>query len=123
MNVLIAFPSRNSFEVFLASQQELSQPKLPFFVKERNNKDRLYNSVLRLLDRKELRRRSDTASTHSTRFVRTLTNVLWYIDGHHDILKSTHSPSQTFFKILRGTIYQNNPSTGNGERKILSNPN
>ena len=50
----LGFPSRNAFEVLLASQQELSQPKLPSFVEERNNKDRLYNSVLHLLERKEL---------------------------------------------------------------------
>ena len=98
----VAFPSRNSFEVFLASQQELSKPKLPSFVEERNNKDRLYNSVLRLFERKELRWRSDTASTHGTRFVRTLTNVLWYIDGYRDVLKKQSLAIPNVFQDFTG---------------------
>ena len=64
----LVFPSRNASEVLLASQQELSQPKLPSSIEVRNNKYRLYNSVLCLLERKELtcRWRSDTVSTYRT---------------------------------------------------------
>ena len=98
----LAVPWRNAFEVLLANQQELSQPILPSFVEKRNNKDRLYNSILCLLESKELKRRPGTASTHGIHFVRTLTNMLWCIDGHHDLLEKQ---SLAIPKVFQNLIY------------------
>lgn len=113
-----AVPTKNAFEIMLASQYKLSQPKLPPFIEERNNKDRLHNSILRLLESKELKWRSYTASTHGTHFVRTLTNVLWYIDGHHDVLQKQ---SLTIPKVFQNFTGYNMPEQSKHRKHRMQN--
>ena len=67
------------------SHQELSQRRLPQRLLERTKKDKLFNDLLNLLETKEWEWAPDGIES-GRRFLTTLTNVLWYLDGHHDTL-------------------------------------
>ena len=92
--------ARNAFDVLMASQQALqsSETALPKLLTERNNKDKLYNDVLRLLQSKALRLRHDEVNSFGTRLVKALRDALWHIDGHHTAFaqRSTSLPCRCF---------------------------
>ena len=76
---------RNAFEIMRKSQQELSNRRLPQRLSERTKKDKLFNDLLNLLETKKWEWAPDGVESGRV-FLTTLTNVLWYLDGHHDTL-------------------------------------
>jgi len=84
------------------NQHILSQPSLPMRVQERNNKDKMYNAVLDLLDSKNLKFSSSEVSTAGKTFVKTLADTLWYVDGHHETLNKQSCPIPDCFAKFVG---------------------
>ena len=76
-------PTANVFEVMMASQRQLCLQKLPEKKKEYNSKDRLYNSIVHLLQEKDVAFSSTEVDHVVVNLVRTLQECLWYIDGPH----------------------------------------
>jgi len=58
--------------------------RTPSQTQECNKKDKLYNAVVENLRQCGLQWRSDEVESIGVNFVKSLTEVLWYIDGHHD---------------------------------------
>ena len=55
---------------------------------QKNRKQKLRNDILDLLDQNSMVfKRSEVASV-GEQIVQALTNTLWYVDGHHEVLKS-----------------------------------
>ena len=61
---------------------------VPSQITERNRKDKLYNSIVAYLDKRELFWMSDEIHLYGNNLVKLLCDVLWYIDGHHSTLTS-----------------------------------
>ena len=69
-------------------KQLASSPSLPDEISVNNKKDKLYNAVLLFLKSQNVGFKDKAeACTTGKQFLKTLVNVLWYIDGHHDKLK------------------------------------
>ena len=96
----------NAFDILMHSQKQLSKPALPRLLDERNGKDRLYNEIIHLLESKKLSWHGDTVNTHGRHFVCTLTDVLWYLAGHHDTLQKQSMPIPDVFWVQHTTPYQ-----------------
>ena len=48
-------PVKNAFEVMMANQRLLCQPRLPERIAEKNKRDKLFNDLIALLDSKGLK--------------------------------------------------------------------
>lgn len=85
-------PAVNAFDVMMLAQRSLSIPTVPSRIPSRSKKDDLYNAVVGLLELENLKLPSD--DPNGKRFLKSLTNVLWYIDGRHETLekRSYHVP-------------------------------
>ena len=63
-----------------------SSESLPTLIKEKTRKDRMYNEILKFFSKHGLKWYDPEKYGHP--FVGDLCNVLWYIDGHHDVFAS-----------------------------------
>ena len=91
----------NAFDIMHKSQQELSQRRLPQHLLERTKKDKLFNDLLNLLETKEWEWAPDGIES-GRRFLTTLTNVLWCLDGHHETLSHQEFKVPEFFSPYQG---------------------
>lgn len=67
----------------------------------RNNKDAMYNRVVKVLyDRNLVWPYGSEALAN--KFLFTITEVLWYIDGHHDQLSERSTTTLSFFSQFEG---------------------
>jgi len=80
---------RNAFQIMMAAQTELCSKQLPDVnPNPRNGKERLRNDILSFLAAKGYKwKNSSELEKYSESFLQSTSNVLWYIDGHHDCLK------------------------------------
>ena len=67
----------------LQSQQRLEMQKLPARV--HNPVNRLRNDIIDLLDQNDMDFKHSEAGEQ---IVQAHTNILWYVDGHHEVLRS-----------------------------------
>ena len=77
--------SHNAFALLMSSARSMATPGLPSRRVERTAKDRLYNNILKFLEVRNLKFSSD-AKASGEKLVQSLTDTLWYIDGHHHLL-------------------------------------
>ena len=54
----------------------------------KNQKQKLRNDVLDLFDQNSMVFKYSEVASVGEQVVQTLTNTLWYVDGHHEVLKS-----------------------------------
>ena len=68
-----------------------SQPSngLPAFLKEKTRKDRLYNEIVKFVATNNV---GWYDPQYGKPFISDLCNVLWYVDGHHEVLASRSCP-------------------------------
>lgn len=92
---------RNAFEIMRKSQQLLSQRRLPQRLSERTKKDKLFNDLLNLLETKKWDWAPDGVESGRV-FLTTLTNVLWYLDSHHDTLSHRGCKVPELFSPYQG---------------------
>jgi hypothetical protein len=74
---------KSAFNVLMESAKELV---LPMRVEERTKKDKLYNDIVGWLASNKLGWRKPFVDTAGCQLVSTLTDALWYVDGHHQTL-------------------------------------
>lgn len=75
----------NAFEVLMeAGRRQSSCAFLPDLKSENNGKDRLYNSIIHYLDEHNLKWSASEVPSYGKNFLKSLTDLLWYIDGQHD---------------------------------------
>ena len=84
----------------MAAQRLLSPPSEAAIVRSR--KVALKRDVLKWLATQEVGWVYDRVDTFGAKFVQALTNVLWYIYGHHQMLGSRACPIPDDFKEFQG---------------------
>ena len=99
----LSVPRRNAFEVMAAAQRELDAIEkrgVPIPVQQRTKKDKLFNDLIELVVELKLKWRSPR--TDCTPFLKKLTNLLWYIDGHHGTIAEKSSAIPDIFSPFQG---------------------
>ena len=82
--VLPQQPARNVFE----GQRQLEMKKLPSHIEHpKKKKQKLRNAIIDMLDQNGLLFKHTEVATHGEQLVSCLTETLWYIDGHHDVVE------------------------------------
>ncbi len=92
----------SAFDVMRQAQREKSRARTPSLTQERNRKDKLYNAVIENLKSRGLQWRSDEVESIGVNFVKSFTEVLWYIDGHHATFSSRGYQIPPCFADLQG---------------------
>lgn len=100
-------PGTNAFSVLMMNARLIGQRSLPSSVAEpKNKKDVLRNDVIAQLSELGLKWRGNDVSSAGETLVRSLTNCLWYIDGHHEVLAKGVLRSQSVFGGTQATTDQ-----------------
>ena len=73
---------KNAFSIMMESQRCICAQTLPQPISEKNKKDKLFNDLLQLANRRGLRLAHNDIES-ARKYFMTLTSTLWYIDGHH----------------------------------------
>ena len=82
-------PMQNAFEIMFQSQRRLAMQTLPARVDDpKNRKQKLRNDILDLLDQNNVAFKHCEVTSVGEQIIQALTNTLWYVDGHHEVLKS-----------------------------------
>uniref|UniRef100_A0A1X7SEY3 Uncharacterized protein n=1 Tax=Amphimedon queenslandica TaxID=400682 RepID=A0A1X7SEY3_AMPQE len=88
---------------------------LPAFLKEKTRKDRLYNEIVKFLANNNV---GWCDPEFGKPFICDLCNVLWYVDGHHEVLASRSCPIPSLFKSFVGF---NKPELSKHRKRSISN--
>lgn len=91
---------------------------LPSIIKEQNKKDNLYNAILKFLLAQGLS--WDEPNVHGKPFVQDLCHILWYLDGHHDVMASRSCPIPSALSHFVGF---NKPELSKHRKRSISNLN
>ena len=68
--------------------------------KPKNRKQKLRNDVLDLFDQNSMVFKHSEVASVGEQVVQALTNTLWYVDGHHKVLKSRACEFLLFLMVL-----------------------
>ena len=109
---------RNVFEVLLASQAAQSRPGRPSSVNVKTAKDKLFNAILEYLAEQELDWPSNEKDTQGKMCIRKLTDVLWILVGHHDVLSKQSCIIPIPFQRFQG---YNIPEKHKHRKRLVSN--
>ena len=86
---MVQLPVRNALEIMFQSQRRLVMQTLPAHVNDpKNRKQRLRNDILDLLHQNSMVFKHSEVASVGEQIVQALTNTLWYVDGHREVLKS-----------------------------------
>ena len=108
----------DAFQLMMSSsrQQSLKLPRK----KEppRNQKDKLFNGIVDLLDEQKLSYSPAEAESSGQNLVRVLTDCLWHIDGHHETLEKQSCPVPPIFGPFTG---YNLPERSKHRKRTIAN--
>ena len=110
----------NAFQVLMASQARQSTQTLPSsFAQPRNKKEELHNSLINFLRTESLSwTPSEVACGVADNAVKTLTDVLWYINGQHSKLSERSCVVPVVFSQF--TEYNKPEKSKHRKREIVS---
>ena len=80
-------PAPNAFDIMQAAQRNRKSLPAQYPIVRDNNKIRMKNDILKWLATNELGWAPDDCNTQGHKFVETLANALWEVDGHHSTLR------------------------------------
>ena len=78
-------PVRNAFEVMAQAQKDRAKRRFPSPIEQRTKKDQLYNDLLSFCEENQMGCIGEEVDSLAITFLRSLTDILWYIDGHHQV--------------------------------------
>ncbi len=103
----------------LNEQKESAAKKVPpLLSKEKNKKDVLYNDLLKFLSGHGLG--WEEPDVYGKSFVTNLCNLLWYVDGHHQVFASRSCDIPLYFSSFSG---YNCPERSKHRKRSISNMN
>ena len=94
--------ARNAFDVLQEGQRRLEAKKLPSHIEPKNKKHKLRNDIIDMLDQNALLFKHGEVSSHGEQLVHSLTDTLWYIDGHHEVFKGQNLTIPNCFDTFCG---------------------
>lgn len=78
-------PPVDAFSIMMSAQRAMCRMLPPLISQPRNKKDDLHNAVIHFLENDRLTWTSSEVDCGlASTTVKTLTDVLWYVDGHHN---------------------------------------
>ena len=87
----------------MSNQAALSQcRRLPDRLDARNKKDKLFNDLINLFEKRKWGWDTGSGNTLGKLFLLKLRDVLWYIDGHHGAFENRSFPIPEVFKAFDG---------------------
>ncbi|XP_019855512.1 PREDICTED: uncharacterized protein LOC109584273 [Amphimedon queenslandica] len=89
---------------------------LPSLLRETSRKNRLFNKLVEFCESKAIGWADP--DVYGKPFLLDLSNVLWYLDGHHDVLASRSCPIPILFKPFVGF---NRPELSKHRKRSISN--
>jgi hypothetical protein len=89
---------------------------LPIPLREKNRKDQMFNEILKTFLAMGLS--WNDPELYGKPFIQDLCNLLWYIDGHHDVLASRSCQIPVFFSRFVGF---NKPELSKHRKRSISN--
>ncbi len=95
-------PHASAFEIMMAAQRQAISKCLPDLRPETNGKDRLHNALVSFLNKRELKWRASDVESCGKSFLKALTDLLWYIDGHHSAFSRQACPIPSVFGAFQG---------------------
>ena len=98
----------NAFSIMIAAQRrvQLGDNGLPYPKVVKDNRDRLYNDGICLMQ--EMGVRWTDPQRYGVPFLENLSNALWYIDGHHNTINEKAPKDPEIFLGLQDTIVLRN---------------
>ncbi len=120
--VVTSHDSEEAEAVNLSKRRRLEDPGAPtrslppYISQEKNRKDKLYNAILQALSEQGLG--WIEPSRYGKTFIIDLCNLLWFIDGHHNVLSSTSCHIPLLFSKFVG---YNRPELSKHRRRSVSN--
>ena len=115
--------ARNAFSVMITAQRQIQQGDngVPLTIHVKTNKDRLYNDLIQLM--KELGVKWSDPNSYAVPFLKKLSEILWYIDGHHETISERAPKIPSLFSRYVGyTIALRSISTVKEHWKIYVHP-
>ena len=109
----------DAFKLMMLSQRQQIR-KLPRKKKEspRNQKDKLFNDLIHLLEAKQLFYSPTEAESSGHNLVKVFTDLLWHIDGHHTTLRDQSCAIPLVFANFSG--YNLPEHSKYGKRKMAN---
>jgi len=95
-------PIKNVFPVLMHIQRLLSQPHVPEMLQIRNQKDKLYNDIIQMLNDEKFKFLANSVGSSGKNFVKTFTDLLWCIDGHQGTITKQGFPIPNCFLKFKG---------------------
>ena len=111
-------PKINAFQLLLYNQRQIDQQKLPSKLTVRTKKDQLFNYIIDMLQERGLQFSSGEVAFTGQNLVKSLTDTLWYVDGHHESLKKQCCPIPEFFSRFTG---YNTPELSKHRKRSVQN--
>lgn len=95
-------PARNPFQIMAMAQRQLQfgDNGVPRKISVSTKKDQLFNDLVQLM--KDIEVRWNDANAFGVPFLKNLTEILWYIDGHHHTIAERAPPIPTLFSDFNG---------------------
>ena len=109
----------NAFDVMIEAQRRLSTRTVPEAHKNpRNKKEELFNALIKFIETNEFKwTPSGISANVGVNTISTLTDVLWYIDGHYEKFAERYCGLPAVFHTF--TDY-NKPETSKHRKKKVS---
>ena len=120
-SVPVASPTTNTaFSVLMSSQRALCLRKLPSRVlrEKKTKKEMLYNDIIAVLENHGIKWKSSEVDGSGVHLVSSLTECLWYIDGHHHVFMNQACHIPEVFKLLVG---YNTPEASKHRKRTIQN--
>ena len=92
---------KNAFSIMMESQHHICAQTLPQPIPERSKNDKLFNDLLQLANRRDLRLAHNDIES-ARKYFMTITSTLSYIDGHHVTLSDHGCEIPELFQEFTG---------------------
>lgn len=117
-NYVCMYVGVNAFDIMMNSARQIVSKSLPdISPNPTNRKQELRNSFIQFLKEKGLCWFSSEVLA-SLSLVRTVVDILWLIDGHHDVFNSRSYPIPSLFSHFTGF---NMPELSKHRKRAISN--
>ena len=110
---------RNALQVLMCSARLLQAPSLPNRISEvTNRKHKLYSDIITYLEERQLMWKKEEVTGVGETLVKTLVDTMWYIDGHHHVLKNRSNKIPESLEQFTG---YNVPEVSKHRKRTLQN--
>ena len=82
-NISVVVNRPNAFEVLMSVSRRLTMPNK--ILPSKNKKQQLYNDLIEHFESNQMMWYANEVADDGEKFLANMLDLLWYIDGHHDV--------------------------------------